>query len=316
MTARGGARRIHFLIRYGGAKRNGRRIIKEEEGITRASKKAHHVQDDTEVKGHGSFTFIVPGLSFFSPRMPSCRAVSVARPVGYTARAETTKGTARQRQERRGETNDDGELFSTEATSLPLKPRGRGLSCPHRVTHSRISLSSPPLPVPQEPPGRNNRSPRTCPATNAFHLRSTLPPPLNLFYRVACCLPLSLPLSPLVSSRRSVECANKSCTNAAEVWTRSPINYSDGAANSLRLFFACFLSLSPPSYLSLTPSFSLLRPPARPAGAWFRREIYIANLFIHLLRAFVYSCPTGRPNNGRERGASRTVACPAVTVGV
>lgn len=72
------------------------------------------------------------------------------------------------------------------------------------------------------------------------------------------------------------------------------------------------LSFFPSLFLLLFAS--LILPSARNGQpAWFRREIYIANLFIHLLRAFVYSCPADRPNNGYETRRG-TALRPMVTV--
>lgn len=75
-----------------------------------------------------------------------------------------------------------------------------------------------------------------------LHLRSPYPPSLNLFSSTSRALvPLLSPAllsSSFVPCRRYVEYANKSCTNVPEVWTRSPINYSVGAADPPSLFFA------------------------------------------------------------------------------
>lgn len=113
---------------------------KRTPGITNASDKAHHVQD-TGVKGHGSFTIIVPRSSLpvllRSPRLPSpflgCLRLAgllrFSRVQATYTRAGTTKGIARRRERRKQMTRGSCSL-STEATSLPLKPRGRGLSCP------------------------------------------------------------------------------------------------------------------------------------------------------------------------------------------
>lgn len=170
---------------------------KRTPGITNASDKAHHVQD-TRVKGHGSFTIIVSRSSLSSPfrlllflNAFGCRASSVQPGSGHVhTRAGTTKGTAQRRERRRQMTGGSCSL-STEATSLPLKPRGRGLSCP------RESLSDIPPPFTPGPPipgfSRTLSFSLYEPVPRRVPLRAspalTLLSSFNLFSRVACSRP-------------------------------------------------------------------------------------------------------------------------------
>lgn len=241
---------------------------------------------------------------------------------------EQTEERTRERERRRG--NDGTELFSTEATSLPLSetsPTRFILSSPSDSFSDNLLLAPPSSRLlPSLPPilcrssGPSSGSTLVwslyepvarvrCPAHFArAHLALVSRPVL---FRVACSTSPLPPPQPVLSLSlyslgRYVECANKSCRNARRLWdTRSPINYSAGAVDLpspfSQAFPSFFFSLYPPALSAIRLACSLARSYVWPRGqpARFRREIYIANLFIHLLRACVYSCPTGRPNNGR-----------------
>lgn len=270
---------------------------KRTSGITNASDKAHHVQG-TGVKGHGSFTIIVSRSSTFlspplsvsfswMPSVPGLLLLCLLSSTGFRpcTRAGTTKGTARGRR-REKETNDERELFSRQKPRHFLWNRGHGLSCPRWVSHSRMSplfalfsqvLSRTPFePVPRRVLPLHLRSPypRLSTCSPCVACSRLPPPPIPL-------LSLSLFLSP-VPRRRYVEYANKSCTNVPEVWTRSPINYSVGAADPPSLFRA--LPLSPFHLVRLPRALIYHRTASRRgSGVKFILQIYS---FIYCERLF------------------------------
>lgn len=266
---------------------------KRTPGITKASDKAHHVQD-TGVKGHGSFTIIVSRSSFsISLRLSSpfrplfseylrCQASSGSAGVQamYTRGDNKRNGT----KTREKETNDERELFSRQ------KPRHflwNLVDVVYPVLVEWVTLGYPsPLPRAARPTSQvsrglslnlsRDRCPRASPAL-------TLPSPsFNLFSRVACSLVPLLLFSLGPCCRRYVECANKSCTNVPEVWTRSPINYSVGAVDPPSLFRAAPLS---PFHLVRLPRAFISPAPAsrRGSGVKFILQIYS---FIYCERLF------------------------------
>lgn len=269
---------------------------KRTSGITNASDKAHHVRD-TGVKGHGSFTIIVSRSSTFlqlsSPfRLLFSDAFGARPPPPQFSRVQAiyTRGNNKRngtkRKAREGDKWRKGVVLSTEATSLPLKPWTRFI-----LSSLSESLSNIPS---LWPPSRwfLADSLWTCPATSAPASPAlTLPSSFNLFSRVACSRPppCLLSLSP-VPCRRYVEYANKSCTNVPEVWTRSPINYSVGAADPPSLFRAVppfSLSLSS-SLLSFSALSSTRTGSRRGSGVKFILQIYS---FIYCERLFTPVAP-------------------------